>query len=603
MKKHLKILQKATALLLCLTLLFGCSGCFSITNTKNYDNDVEQIISGLYSETDNEEFAKYVNDLFVEAVTTDTLTLHSYLEHPENYGITDYEVTLGRYDTENLDNASEISEELNTLKAFDRTTLSKKQQITYDELMIYFENELEYSDLYFFQTDLSTTTGFHVQFPLILAEYTFLEEKDVKEYLEILKDSDEFFQSMADYETLRSQNGYFMEDILVNQIIEDCKSFVDSADDGYLITTFNEKIDALAGLSDSAKETYKASNKTAVTDHLMKGYNILIDTLTKLIGSNQYKGGLCNYPNGDKYFQYQLNHCLGWSKTIEEYDKLLDSYIQSNLTTMQALMKMDSTLPDQFSSFQFSLTEPKTILEDLKVKIQKDFPSGPDVTYDIKYITEALQDSVSPAMYFIPQLDNLSTNSIYINPAGTSGSSLYPTLAHEGYPGHLYQTTYFASSNPDFIRYLMAPNGYIEGWATYCELFSYSYADSENNLLNSLAQANYATILCLYAKCDIGIHYYGWTTDDIYTYISDFGFTDKEIASEMYKEMVSNPGNYCKYVLGWIGFSELKKEAQNQLGSAFSNLDFHKYILDLGPVPFDMLFERLDSWCKQAQYQ
>ncbi|MFQ9895555.1 MAG: DUF885 family protein [Lachnospira sp.] len=75
-------------------------------------------------------------------------------------------------------------------------------------------------------------------------------------------------------------------------------------------------------------------------------------------------------------------------------------------------------------------------------------PQGPDVSYDIKYITEALQDSVSPAMYFLPQLDNLNINSIYINPKGTRCSQLYPTLAHEGYPGHLYQTTYFADSDP-----------------------------------------------------------------------------------------------------------------------------------------------------------
>lgn len=603
MKKYFRLLQKATALLLMITLLLQCCACFNIFDTNNYDNDVEQIISGLSSETDNEEFGHYIDKLFTEAVSTDTLTLHSYLQHPENYGISGYDVTLGRYETDSLDNTSEIAEELNALKSFDRTTLSKKQQITYDELMIYFENELEYSDLYFFNTDLCTTTGFHVQFPLILAEYTFLEEKDVKEYIQILEDSDAFFQSMADYETLRSQNGYFMEDSLATQIVDECKNFVSSASNGYLITTFDEKIDALSGISDTAKAAYKAANAKAVEEHLLKGYNILIDALTKLIGTNKYQGGLSNYPNGDKYFQYLLNHSLGWSKTIAQYDSLVDAYIRTNLTTMQSLMAMDSSLTEKFDSFTFSMTEPKTILADLKTKIQKDFPQGPDVSYDIKYITEALQDSVSPAMYFIPQLDNLQANSIYINPAGTSGSQLYPTLAHEGYPGHLYQTTYFANSNPDLIRYLIAPDGFVEGWATYCELFSYAYADTGNTMLNSLAQANYATILCLYAKCDIGINAHGWTANDVYAYISEYGFTKKDVADEMYKEMVSNPGNYCKYVLGWIGFSELKKEAQTQLGSAFSNLDFHKYILDMGAVPFDMLFDGLERWCEQAQYQ
>ena len=321
----------------------------------------------------------------------------------------------------------------------------------------------------------------------------------------------------------------------------------------------NGAMDILAeGISDDAKTAYKAANQTAVTEHLIKGYRILTDRLRQLVGTNRCQGGLCNYPDGEKYFRYLLNHSLGWSKSVDEYNTLLDSYIRSNLLTMQTLMAKDSSLSSQFNNFSFSITEPAAVLTDLKTKIAADFPQGPDVSYDIKYITEALQDSVSPAMYFLPQLDNLNINSIYINPKGTRSSQLYPTLAHEGYPGHLYQTTYFADSDPDLIRYLIAPDGYVEGWATYCELFSYSYADTGNPLLNTLAQANYATILCLYAKCDLGINALGWTENDVASYIADFGFTDKNVAHEMYLSMVSNPGNYCKYVLGWIGFSELK---------------------------------------------
>lgn len=605
MNKKLLFFKKTAALLLCAVLLLPCSACFNSPEAKNPGNDTGQITDSPHSETRNEAFNDYVNRLFTETVTTDTITLHSYMEHPSDFGVDNYEVTLGRYDLAGLDNTSDITGKLTALKSFDRTTLSPKQQITYDELLIYLQNELEYSDLFLFQTSLCTTTGFHVQFPLILAEYTFEEEKDVKEYLALLEDSDGYFQSLADYEALRSRNGYFMEDALATQIVGECENFIESAGspDSYLITTFDEKLDALTGISDADKSAYKTANQAAVTGHLIKGYRILTDGLKKLTGTNRYQGGLCNYPDGEKYFRYLLNHSLGWSKSVDEYNTLLDSYIRSNLLTMQTLMAKDSSLSSQFNNFSFSITEPAAVLTDLKTKIAADFPQGPDVSYDIKYITEALQDSVSPAMYFLPQLDNLNINSIYINPKGTRSSQLYPTLAHEGYPGHLYQTTYFADSDPDLIRYLIAPDGYVEGWATYCELFSYSYADTGNPLLNMLAQANYATILCLYAKCDLGINALGWTENDVASYIADFGFTDKNVAHEMYLSMVSNPGNYCKYVLGWIGFSELKKEARAQTGSAFSNPDFHKYILDMGSVPFDMLFDRLEDWCSVQSAQ
>ena len=258
-------------------------------------------------------------------------------------------------------------------------------------------------------------------------------------------------------------------------------------------------------------------------------------------------------------------------------------------------MRKDPTIADKFDSFGFSLTEPMEILSDLKQKIADDFPAGPDVNYDVKYITEALQDYASPAMYFTPQIDNISNNSIYINPGSGSGSDIYTTLAHEGFPGHLYQITYFADSDPDLIRYLIEPGGYVEGWATYCEALSYQYADTGNAALNSMMQANYAAIMCIYGKVDIGVNYFGWTENEVYSFISQYGFTDRSIASQMYMQMISEPANYCQYVLGYVGFMELKKAASEKLGDSFNLKNFHKFILDMGPVQFDILFERLDD--------
>ena len=198
-------------------------------------------------------------------------------------------------------------------------------------------------------------------------------------------------------------------------------------------------------------------------------------------------------------------------------------------------------------------------------------------------------------MYFTPQLDNISVNSIYINPSESDSNTLYATMAHEGYPGHMYQMTYFTASNPNPIRFILQPNGFVEGWATYCELHSYSYANTGNDKLNSLAVANYATILCLYAKMDIGINYYGWDESNTASFLSDYGF-DNTVAKTIFNSIVSEPANYCKYVLGYIGFSELKETAQSRLGDKFNLKEFHKFIMDLGPVTFDTLNERLDQW-------
>lgn len=594
-----KILNHYIYILLCIIIITITSGCstpfLSDNNSNNTKNNNVQTSTIDYALADNEAFNNYTNDLFCNSVTSDTVTLHSLLEHPKDYGIDDYEVTLGSIDLKELDLVNDITEALNELLTFDRSSLSQSQQVTYDELKRYLETQLEYSDLYLFNTQLSTTIGIQVQLPLIFAEYSFEEEKDVTEYITLMCDTDRFFQNIVDYETLRSKSGYFMQDELANEIITQCQTFVQSADSGFLITTFDERLDTLNNISDEQKEEYKKQNLSAIQEHLVKGYNILIDGLNSLLGSNTYKGGLKNYPNGDKYFEYLLKYNLGWSKSVEELNALADKYLKKNLIAMQKLLVNEPTLSTAFESFSFGISNPADIISDLKNKIKEDFPDAPDVDCTINYISDSLKDYASPAMYFTPQLDNISVNSIYINPSESDSNTLYATMAHEGYPGHMYQMTYFTASNPNPIRFILQPNGFVEGWATYCELHSYSYANTGNDKLNSLAVANYATILCLYAKMDIGINYYGWDESNTASFLSDYGF-DSSVAKTIFNSIVSEPANYCKYVLGYIGFSELKETAQSRLGDKFNLKEFHKFIMDLGPVTFDTLTERLDQW-------
>ena len=592
-----QFLNKAVSLLIVFIIVITLSGCSLPWNQK-------QISETTISATeDNADFTEYVNNLFADLLSADMVSLHAYVEHPRDFGINDYEITLGRYDLDNPDDTSDYTDIISTLKSFDRSTLSAKQQITLDELLMYIENELEYSDLYMFNTQLQTTTGIHVQLPLLFAEYTFAEKKDIDEYIELLCDVDGYFENMSAFEKLRADNGYFMEDTLADEVIESCNSFLETAgsENGALISTFNEKLASVDGLSSQDIADYKAKNVSAVNEHVIPGYQSLVNALTSLKGSNRYSGGLCNYPDGSRYFEYILSSTLGWSKSVDEYDKLVDSYLKKYMLKMQSLALKDSSILDKFDTFSFNMTDPVGILTDLKKRITDDFPEIPDVNYNIKYVSKALEDYTSPAMYFIPQLDNLDINSIYINSSGTSASELYPTLAHEGYPGHMYQTQYFAATNPDWIRYILAPGGYVEGWASYVEVLSYNYAQTGNDALNKMYAANYATVLCLYAKGDIGVNYYGWSEDDVYRFISQYGFDDKSVAHEMYYAFVSDPGNYCKYVLGMLGFEQLKTKAQSELSDKFNLKNFHQYILDMGPVQFDILFNNLDAWIKKEK--
>lgn len=601
-KRNIKKVISLTMAVVISAASISLTGC-SITdirrlrgkNNNSYDTQYS------YNTTDNEAFEEFTDGLFKELIVDDTLSLHTLLEHPDEYGITDYDVTLGRIDTDSLDDTSDITQCITELTAFDRNFLSKKQTITYDYLLSYLQTRLCYSDLDLYDTQLTPTIGIQIELPLVFSEYTFMEKKDVDEYITLLCDVDSYFANLIEYENMRASKGLTKEDSLLDDIISSCQSVIDSVNktgssDRLFIDDFNTRIDALTFISDDEKAEYKKLNLDAINNHVIPGYQALIDGLSALKGTNRYTGGICSYPDGQRYYEGLLEQTLGWSKSVDEYNSLLEDYMRGYMLVMRKLVQKDSSLIDSLSRYSFNMTEPESIIEDLKKRITDDYPELDEAGYSIKYVSDSLRDYASPAMYFMPQIDNPDINSIYINNSGTDSSDIYPVLSHESYPGHMYQTQYFLKTNPSLIRSYIKPGGYMEGWASYVEVHSYEYNNNNNDNLNTLAKCNYALTLCLHAIGDIGVNYYGWDEARLSSYLSNWGFNSPDTAHWMYTALIANPGNYCKYVLGFIGFEELKKQAQKDLGSDFSLKEFHRYILETGPVQFDILFSNLKEW-------
>ena len=145
-------------------------------------------------------------------------------------------------------------------------------------------------------------------------------------------------------------------------------------------------------------------------------------------------------------------------------------------------------------------------------------------------------------------------NTIRINRSSTAdGIELYTTLAHEGYPGHLYQSAYFNDREPVPVRRLLACGGYNEGWGLYSELYAYSFDNGLPEAVKPLMRCSEASSYGLYALLDICIHYDGWDLATTTSYLENsYGFTDPESAREIYLAIIDNPGNYLKYYTGYL---------------------------------------------------
>ncbi len=565
-------------------LLFG--GC--ITEKQPLTQDHSGIVSGIPSPTPT--FDEFATSLFVEEVSADTISLQYTVSHPENYGIAEFPITLG-----SVADAVSPSEELlsvyETLLTYDTEALTEEEHLTYLSLKHHLDLALEDEFSPYLSELLGPTTGYQAQLPIILAEYRFEDKEDVENYLALLSCIYDYFKEIADFEQEKSAAGYFMNDETAKEIIAQCEDFVKDVDNHFLISTFAERLEDL-DLTLSEKTEYILQNQTALHSYVFPAYDYLAETLTACLGTCQNKYGLAYFEDGKEFYSLLAQCSIGTDKSIEEIKQMLASAVIDGCNTMAASLEEEPTIYDNALSPDYPETNPDLIIEYISAKSATDFPSVNCGGYTVKYIPNSLEEYVSPAMYLVPPVDNYETGVIYVN--GNSkydANALFPTIVHEGYPGHLYQTVATLSGEIHPLRYLLSSTGYEEGWATYVETYCYKYAGF-SDALTSFLQADQVATLCLYALSDIYIHYDGYTPEQLTDFLTGYGFSSNS-TEKIYQTLLSEPGVYLPYAVGYLEFAELQKLAEELWGGEYSDYDFHAFLLEMGPMPFDILEELL----------
>ncbi len=548
------------------------------------------------------EFDVFMNDLFIQEVQSDTLSLKYSLSNPESYGIKQVKATLGEYSMNRMNQDLTLYENyLKHLSTFDYDLLTPEQKLTYDIVKNYLMQNMNFGSFMYYTECLGPTTGIQAQLPILLAEFNFSSKDDLDEYIELLNCVSEYFDSIIQYEQEKSDHGLFMNDAVAKRIISQCKAFIDEPENNFLIQYFDEKINNYDFISKKEIAYYKAMNKEAVINHVIPAYEALIEALTELLGSGTNRAGLYYYPEGQAYYECLTKYKTGSKKSMDGIIKMLDTAIGNGVINITALSQTDPAIVDKYLAFtSFPLTNPEEIIRDLKDDIKRDFPEAVPVNCKIKYVPESLSEYLSPAMYLVPPIDNYKNNNIYINGSDSKTlSMIYTTVAHEGYPGHLYQCVYFRDRNPAPIRNLLNFVGYDEGWATYVELYSYHISGIDDNLADFL-EWNNMVILCMYARADIGIHYEGWTKKMVVNYITQF-ISDEKTAVLIYNTLLEEPAIYLPYAVGYLEIMELRNTAEQKLGDQFVAKDFHRFLLDIGPAQFGIIEDNMNSWVEKRK--
>ena len=553
--------------------------------------------------SEDSQFRSFTREVFQKEVSGSMLTLHYSLADPEKKNIARPAPTLGTVSYDNTASIHQCQEYLKKLLSFSYSDLSRENRLISDMLLLYFHTSEASLQNGFPEEILSPSLGIQAQLPVLLAEYAFYKDQDISDYFNILVSIEPYFESILQYEQERAHQGYFMSDTTLDRILEQCREFVKDPENNYMLDVFSQKLKEYGKFTDSEQNELMNRHKEILLNKVIPTYEKLITGLNALRGSGKNPMGLAYYKKGQKHYEYLLQTETGCYDSVKKIQQRLYAQLADDTTRIQMMLKeQPSLLRKMNKGTDLDTFQPAKALQILQKKSEKDFPALPEtVSPDIRYVHKSMEAYSSPAFYLTPPLDTGSPNVIYINPSSqTSNLELFTTLSHEGFPGHLYQTVYFGSCDPDDIRYLITSSGYVEGWATYVESYGYQYAadyldDPAANDLTALAWMNRSINLCIYSLMDIGIHYHGWTPDAAASFLKNFGITDTSVVQEIYQYIVETPGNYLKYYLGYLNFLDLRQKWQDTLGEHFDLKKFHQKILETGPVSFPVLQKYMDQ--------
>ena len=611
----------------------------------------------LYGTKDARQFEQLSRDLLYTELSGNTINLHYTLAYPENYGLSADPILPSSFT--DGDTRAQVTEWQRRLSRIDPQKLDPQDRYAYLLFDRFLALTLEGADFTYYTDPLSPSSGMVSGLPVLLADYTFRTKKDVEDYLGILEQTGTYFDALIRYEQEKSSAGLFMSDTSADNVIEQCDSIMDpvllSEGSHFLQQTFTERLNGLVSdeiITEKEKQQYIHKNDLLLTTVMAPAYERVGDAFLVLKGTGVNPYGLFYYPEGKEYYTYLLAQTTGSSRSIPEIQRFLEKDYQENFHALRDLVKDHPGLlklsPEDFSlslnmqnSYSDHPEEPgdtdlptkpaatsdilcrlsEAILDDLQKQMKPDFPKltcipeakagqehdgeSNSVSCQIKKVSSSMEAYSSPAYYLTPPIDDLWHNTIYLNePNITDDLTLYTTLAHEGYPGHLYQTVYSQNflnqQNASCIRSMLHYGGFVEGWAVYVENLSYGYAaqltkNEEAAAYIEACRLNRNLHLCLYSYMDIAIHYDGATPEQIGRFLENLGLGQHTNAKAIYEYLVEEPCNYLKYYLGYLEFLSLKQQAKERWGADYSDYRFHKFVLETGPSDFRSLGEQLET--------
>ena len=579
----MKRISKLLSILLVLFILVGCGEDSSpsaenyyLTQLKNYE--VREKNSTL---DDNKDFDLFLDTIFDELVSDNYLYMHFNVADYKAMGIEKPEVGFGHIvygvDEEEF---NKTEKQLEDLLAFDYDKLSLRQQYDYD-LLHYSLLEtlcgLEYSK---YNLIFSSSSQFCDGIVTNLMEFAMYDEESEEDFLAVLKDVPNYINEAIEYSKQQSNDGLYHSDDMLDEEI----SYIDN-----LISSNGKSI----------YEHYKEYDiypevKELVENEVIPAFVTLKEYLNTLYGKTKSdKLALTKINKGYAEYTYITNTSNNgdmyaiYTQLIEVYSDWVNNFINAYQNNEHILEDYEDFLNDD-KAINLSAED---MLEYLRNNSSKRYEYLEDANYVVSAL-DTLGDSTL-GYYVSPPIDNLNQNVIRVNAKINNEDydqmSVFEVMAHEGFPGHLYQNIYFQQKNPHKFRATQSFIGYTEGYADLAAMDAIDMlnVDDEYKAVAKLNSITFNSHLLL-SIVDLGVNYFGWDVNTIGNKLEKL-FLDKAIAQPLYDMVVAMPGTFVRYGVGYVSHLNLRKKAMDELGDKFDFVAYDRAIIENGSLPFAIL--------------
>ena len=619
----------------------------AVCKVKNQQGEVVLTLNALLTidNSENEEFNEYLKQFFSDYLGNDYLAWNIFTVNPENFGqVRDasdpndiphwytYE-TLG--DNYMAESYTDMLEFYGMLKEFENENLSYNQRISYKRLDEFFSEELEYynpeNNFNFLMTlrYIDQFGGYAADVGTYMESYSLRTTQDISDLFAYIESLPAAFESYLLYARDRANAGYPISDYTLTEMDKYLKDVIDDGTSYYLHDFLKNKINDCEFLTLDEKNTYCDKVDEYIVNYFMPAHQVLSDGLGQFMGLCENEGYYSAYGEAGKaMYEYQLRSLLGMPDlNVEEYGQYLQkklNYYSNAINSVVSAINNSYTSDKQTynavmaflgGSSMVGIKDPNEMIGYLKefaTTIVPNLEVAPEI--GIKYMDDSVAAVTNAVAYYMKSAldsDNLEYITLNKTSLGNDYNDTLATMAHEGYPGHMYAYLYNKELDIADVTKIMTSTAHAEGWATYVQLSLFEYIKTHNTMPETAQKgvelycdySIYNELLGYigYAYFDYGINYAGWTIEDLGREMDKVGF-NSSAAEGIYQMLIEIPTQYASYGYGMSFMVDLHNDAKQRLGYLYDEIEFNSVVLSNGWCSLSELKRITDEYVENTLF-